>query len=88
MTVQACCQPYHASEMVASEAEALMRARFSAYVKKDAKFLVSHSGLARFGRTPCCSAPLCTGLTCGSCELHSSLCSMLVSLTSVSVYGG
>ena len=41
MVVQACCQPYHTAEELPQTAEVLMRARFSAYVKRDADFLVS-----------------------------------------------
>ena len=46
--LQACCQPYHAAERVPLTAEAVMRARFSAYVKQDADFLVGHTSLAHF----------------------------------------
>lgn len=48
---QACCQAYHLAEKTPLEAEALMRARFSAYVKKDANFLVSSCNLARCKHT-------------------------------------
>ncbi len=52
MDAQVCCQPYHAGDKTPVEAEALMRARFSAYVKKDADFLVSHLETSQRNRLP------------------------------------
>jgi SEC-C motif domain protein len=37
----ACCGPYHAGERAAPTAEALMRSRYAAFVRKDAGYLLA-----------------------------------------------
>ena len=54
------------------EAEALMRARFSAYVKKDADFLVSHPDIAQRTRIPE-ALTTCSGTASHARRMHCSL---------------
>lgn len=56
--LQGCCEPFHDGEKLPPTPEALMRSRFSAFVKEDSDFLVRNC-LAP-GHKVVCSVPGCT----------------------------